>query len=88
MKIEYDLIKSDKNEAKRGLSFALASQFELDEAIIKIDIHRNYGETRFNAIGYIADRLYHMTFTVRVDSIRVISLRKANNREVNRYAET
>jgi len=88
MEIEYDLIKSDKNEAKRGLSFALASQFELDEAIIKIDIRRNYGETRFNAIGYIADRLYHMTFTVRVDSIRVISLRKANNREVNRYAET
>jgi len=33
-------------------------------------------------------RLYHLTFTLRGDRIRVISLRKANRREVNKYAET
>ena len=88
MKIEYDPTKSDKNQHERGFSFALANEFELDTAVIRIDIRKQYDEPRFNAIGYIGLRLYHMTFTVRVDVIRIISLRKSNKREVNRYANT
>ena len=88
MKIEYDINKSQKNEQERGFSFELGCQFELENAIIWIDIRHNYGELRFNAIGYIGHRLYYMTFTVRVDALRIISLRKANKREVKRYAST
>lgn len=36
-------------------------------------------------IGYIGLRLY---FVDRAEGRRIISLRKANPREVNRYAET
>jgi hypothetical protein len=87
MEIEYDPAKSVRNFQERGISFESATLFELDESLIKLDVRRNYQEARFNAIGYIGERLYHMTFTVRVDVIRVISLRKANHREVNRYAK-
>ncbi|MEZ5538246.1 MAG: BrnT family toxin [Thiolinea sp.] len=87
MEIEYDPVKSARNLQERGISFESAMLFELEESLIKLDIRRNYREARFNAIGYIGERLHHMTFTVRVDVIRVISLRKANQREVNRYAK-
>jgi hypothetical protein len=39
------------------------------------------------AIGYIGLRLYCVVFVDRPDSRREISLRKANQREVKRYAE-
>ena len=88
MKIEFDPNKNTNNLKERGLSFQLAENFELETAIIRIDTRKNYGEPRFNALGYIENRLYHLTFTVRVGVIRVISLRKANKREVNYYAST
>lgn len=40
------------------------------------------------ALGYIGDRLFYVVFVARVKARRIISLRKANQREVNRYAET
>ena len=88
MEIEYDINKSQKNEQERGLSFELARQFELENAVIWIDMRENYGELRFNSIGYIGNRLYYMNFTGRADVLRIISLRKANKREVKRYAST
>lgn len=39
------------------------------------------------AIGYIGLRLYYVAFVDRADGRRIISLRKANQREVKRYAE-
>jgi uncharacterized protein (DUF4415 family) len=40
------------------------------------------------ALGYIGDRLFYVVFVVRGEARRFISLRKANQREVKRYAET
>jgi hypothetical protein len=87
MEIEYDPAKSVRNFQERGISFESATLFELKTALIRLDVRHDYQEARFNAIGYIGERLHHMTFTVRVHVIRVISLRKANHREVNRYAK-
>jgi uncharacterized protein len=39
-------------------------------------------------LGYIGLRLFAMAFVERSDECRIISLRKANSREVKRYAET
>lgn len=86
--IEFDPVKNARNIRERGLSFQLAEAFEFETAVIRLDDRKDYGESRFNAIGYIRQRLYVMTFTPRVDTIRVISLRKANNREIRRYAKT
>ncbi len=64
----------------------MVSAFEMETVLIRLDIRRSYDEPRFNALGYIGKRLYHLTFTVRGDVIRVISFRKANRREVKYYA--
>jgi len=88
MKIEFDPAKSERNRQQRGLPFDLVEHFEWEQALVRRDSRREYGEKRFCALGYIANRVYHVVFTLRGDVARVISLRKANNREVNSYAET
>lgn len=47
----------------------------------------DYGEDRFQALGLIDGRLHMLVFTIRGGTLRAISLRKANPREVRRYAE-
>lgn len=88
MKIVFDPDKSEKNRVQRGLPFDCVVDFEWDGAVIWPDNRHDYGEERSCAIGYIGQRLHHLAFTLRGETIRVISLRKANSREVARYAET
>lgn len=88
MEIEYDPDKNQRNIKRRSLSFDLVEQFEWETALIWEDDRYDYGETRYCALGYVGDRIYHLVFAYRADIVRIISLRKANRREVNRYAET
>ena len=53
--------------------------------MIAEDLRKEYGERRFQALGLIAGRLHAMVFTPRAGKIHVISLRKANRREMKRY---
>ncbi len=48
----------------------------------------DYGENRQIGYAYIGLRLYCVVYTDRDESRRIISLRKANNREINHYANT
>jgi len=66
----------------------IATGFEWDTARIEQDVRFDYGELRFQAIGYIGERLHFMVFCVRAGKNRIISLRKANPREIKRYAKT
>ena len=86
MKIDFDPVKNDRNIQKRGLSFELVREFDFDTALIRIDMRQDYGEPRFIAFGTIGPRVYNLVFTIRVDTIRIISFRKANRRETYRYA--
>jgi uncharacterized DUF497 family protein len=88
MKITFDPAKDAINIAKHGVSMALADQFEWGTAAIWIDDRRNYGEPRMCGIGYIGLRLFFVVFVDRVDFRRIISLRKTNRREIERYAKT
>lgn len=72
---------------KNGVLLAMAVELEWDSAVIWPGTRRQYGEPRMAAIGYIGLRLYCVVFVDRPDSRREISLRKANQREVKRYAE-
>ena len=83
----YDLNKSNKNIKERGLSFELTKQFEFYDAVYKIDFRQVKKELRINATGYIGKRLFFITFTLRASFIRIISFRKANKREVAKYAK-
>ena len=73
---------------KHGLSLADAEGFEWEEAVIHEDTRKLYAEPRFEATGYIGERLYVMVYCWRSETLRVISLRKANKREEKQYAET
>jgi uncharacterized DUF497 family protein len=87
MDITYDTAKNETNTVKHGVALSAAVDFEWDEALIWSDERKNYGEDRQSAISYIGGRLYHVTFVDREDVRRIISLRKANSREVKRYAK-
>ncbi len=87
MDISYDPAKERRNVALRGLSFELAHFFDWEEASIFEDARKPYGERRFRASGLIGPRLHILVFTLRADKVHVISLRKANLREVRRHEE-
>ena len=88
MDYEFDPTKDDSNMDKHGLSLADAGGFEWETAVVHEDARKQYAEPRFTATGYIGNRLHVMVFCLRADTVRVISLRKANPREVKSYAET
>lgn len=88
MEITFDLAKDASNRAKHGVSLADAAGLEWDSALTWPDERRDYGEARMAGIGYIGLRLYCVVFVDRDEGRRIISLRKANSREVQRYAET
>jgi len=87
MEIEFDPEKSAKNVELRGLSFDLVADFDFDSALVARDTREDYGEDRFIALGLIGDRLHVVAYTMRGDRLRVISFRKANAREVERYEQ-
>ncbi len=85
MSVSYDPDKNKKNIAERGISFERAAEFEWSSALIVEDSRKDYGEPRFQALGFIGKRLHALVFTPRAGQVHVISLRKANRREVKRY---
>ena len=87
LKICYDPSKNAMNIAKHGVSLALAGQMEWDSALVWPDVRFHYGEVRLCGIGYIGRRLFCVIYTDRIHARRIISLRKANAREVKHYAE-
>ena len=88
MNYEFDPPKDQSNLGKHGLSLADAEGFEWDTAVVREDTRKPYAEPRFEATGYIGNRLHVMVFCLRTDAVRVISLRKANKREEKSYAKT
>lgn len=92
MKVTFDSAKADANVAKHGVSLSEAADFEWGTAMVWPDTRRDYGEARMVALGYIGLRIVALVFVDRPPETpterRIISLRKANSREVKRYAET
>jgi uncharacterized DUF497 family protein len=87
MKISFDAAKDATNKAKHGVALAEAANLEWDTAWARPDQRREYGEPRMIGVGYIGLRLFCVVFTDRDNERRIISLRKANAREVSDYAQ-
>ncbi len=88
MDITFDPAKNERNIRERGSSFERAADFDFETAVRFEDSRRDYGETRFVAVGYLDERLHVLCFTVTDAGIRVISFRRANAREARQYAES
>ncbi len=87
MTIAFDPLKDALNTVKHGISLAEAADIEWDAAIFWQDERHDYGEVRMCAIAYIGVRLHFIVYVDRDDVRRLISLRKANLKEIKRYAE-
>jgi uncharacterized DUF497 family protein len=85
MDITFDPAKDRSNIAKHGVSLADAALLEWDEALIEIDSRRKYGQVREIAYVPMNERLYFVAFTRRNAALRIISLRKTNQREFDYY---
>jgi uncharacterized protein len=85
MRIDFDEAKDQFNREKHGFSLADAGSIDWSMALVKPDGKRDYGE--FRMIGYtpIGDRLFCVVYVDRDSVRRIISLRKANLREIIKY---
>jgi hypothetical protein len=71
--------------AKHGLSLTRAFEIDLNSAIVRPDLRRDYGELRWLAYGMLGTRMHVLAFVVRDRVLRPISLRRAKARERKRY---
>lgn len=85
MKISFDPGKDEKTRSERGFSLALGKEVIRNQVFTCLDERQNYGEDRFVSFGYVEKRLYVCVFTMRDTTFHIISVRKANDRELARY---
>jgi uncharacterized protein len=90
--ITYSMIEFDWDEAKRrtnvskhGLDFADAVEFDWSGAVIIPDDRFDYGEKRLLAFSTFRGRVYSIAYVKRAEVRRLISFRRANEREIGRY---
>jgi uncharacterized DUF497 family protein len=83
--IEFDPQKRLQTLIARGLDFARAEEVFADAAATLEDARWHYGEHRYITYGFLDDRLTVLVWTKRDKKMRVISMRKANEREKKKY---
>ena len=87
MRIEFDSAKDLANQTKHGVSLTFAAELAWEAALVWVDDRVEYNETRMIALAPKTEILYYVAFVDRGDVRRVISLRRANRREVKHYVE-
>ncbi len=83
--ITFDPTEYATNLDKHGVSLVLADQLDWNAAVVWEDRRRDCGEARFVALALHARRLYCVAFAQRAGMRRIISLHKANRREIELY---
>lgn len=86
MKIEFDSAKREATLEQRGLDFADVAQIIIGMTVTNEDQRLDYGEPRFQTYGLLKDRLVMFAWTPIAGGLRVISMRKCNEREQNHFA--
>ncbi len=88
MEFEWDENKNVENIEKHSVSFEEAEKaFEDENAVELFDELNSDTKTRYQIIALSPNRLLFVTFTVRRKTIRIISARKANRKQVKIYNE-
>jgi uncharacterized DUF497 family protein len=87
VQIDFDPQKDATNSAKHGVSLALAAELDWEAALVWADERFEYGESRLIALAPRTGVLYYVAFVDRGRARRIISLRRANRREVKHYVE-
>ena len=87
MKVIFDAAKDTENQRKHGISLSEAALMDWDAALVWQETRHDYEEIRMVALGEIGERLYCVVFVDRESDRRIISLRKANQREFDHYEQ-
>ena len=84
MKVVFDRAKDEANILKHGISLSRAAEMEIISFLE--DARQEYGEVRYRAWGLIDGQYHCLAFTYRQGCVRAISLRRAHQKEIKRYA--
>lgn len=84
MKFKFDPAKSKANRHKHGIDFVDAQALWDDPGLLEIPA-RTTDEARFIVIGKIDDKYWSGIITYRDEMIRIISVRRARNEEIELY---
>jgi uncharacterized DUF497 family protein len=85
---EWDEAKAAENYAKHGVPFERAREVFKDPFAIEYeDDRQDYGEQRYVVIGTVDDRLLFVAYTLRGETIRILSARGAEPHERRQYHE-
>ena len=84
MQIEFDAEKRDTTLKEHGLDFARAGEVFSGTHLTRRDDRADYSEERFVTAGRFDGRIVMIVWTPRLDARRIISMRKANEREIKR----
>ena len=85
MDIEFDPDKRYKTMTERGIDFARAAEVFAGRHFTVEDQREDYVEPRFITVGKLDGRMVVMVWTPRGEARRIISMRKANEREQERF---
>ena len=84
--LDYDPEKDQSNFAKHGVRLGFAAEVLADRSKVDVlDTRFDYGEDRFVTYGLAQGRVWVCVHSPRDGVARIISLRKANERETERY---
>jgi uncharacterized DUF497 family protein len=87
MEFEWDEAKRRANYKKHGLDFRDAEKVFQEVTITAEDKRQDYGEKRFISLGRLEDIVVVVVYTERSEKIRLISMRRANQKERRAYEE-
>ena len=85
MRIEFDEIKRAVTLESRGLDMARAVEVFTGATLTVEDDRRDYGEDRYITVGFLEGSMVVLVWTPRNDAYRIISMRRANERERQLY---
>ena len=85
MPMEFDAAKRAATLQARGLDMARAGEVFAGTTLTVEDDRRDYGEDRFITIGFLDGAMVVLVWTLREGAQRIISMRKANERERTLY---
>ena len=87
MEVTFDPNKRAKTLAERGLDFARAGELFAGRHFTAPDLRDEYGEDRYITVGTLDARVAVLVWSPRGAARRIISMRKANDREQALYAK-
>lgn len=83
--LTFDPTKREWTFQNRGLAFEDAEVVFSGPVLTVEDTRQDYGEHRYQTVGFLDDRMVMVVWTPRGDDTHIISMRKCNDREQAYY---